>query len=209
MSITGRRLALTIVMTAAFSAGAAHAQNINEGRTPAQMFGAVCATCHASPRRLGRQMGAASLAGYLRQHYTTSREQAAALAGYLASFQPAAAQPPSGRRPAAEEGRAVQPPTPASPAARRRTPADQQREQRFEEHTAVPAPATARPPRAPDTRPPRTRPPSDTAAQQRTPAAPAPPPPQNGEPHPTSGATSAIPGSEPEQPTTRTDDIAD
>jgi hypothetical protein len=213
MSITGRIVAFAIGMTTAVSAPSAHAQNtINEGRTPAQMFGAVCATCHASPRGLGRQVGAASLAGYLRQHYTTSREQAAALAGYVASFanQPAAAQPPSARRPAAEEGRAAPPANPAtSPAARRRTPADEQREQRFEEHTAVPAPATARPPRAPDTRPARTRPPADAAAQQRTPAVPVPSPAQNAEPHPTNGPTSTIPSSEPEQPTTRTDDIAD
>jgi hypothetical protein len=203
-------LASTVVVVAVLSALPARAQNtINEGRSPAQMFGAVCATCHASPRGLGRQVGAAQLPNYLRQHYTTSREQAAALAGYVASFagQPGAAPPPAGRRPAAEEGRAAQP---AVPAARRRTPAD---ESRLEEHTAVPAPGGARPPRAPETRPTRARTPAEAAAQHRPlapPASPTSPPAENAEPHAANGPTSAIPGSEPEgPPPARTDDIAD
>jgi hypothetical protein len=212
MSVIRPGSALTIVMMAAVSVPSARAQNtINEGRGPAQMFGAVCANCHASPRGLGRQVGAAQLPNYLRQHYTTSREQAAALAGYVASFagQPGAAQAPSpGRRPAAEEGRAA--PQPAVPAARRRTPAD---EPRLEEHTAVPAPGSARPPRVPETRPPRARTPSEAAAQHRPPAPPAPPtspPAENAEPHAANGPTSAIPDSEPQgPPPARTDDIAD
>jgi hypothetical protein len=212
MSVVRPGLALTIVMISAVSAPSARAQNtINEGRSPAQTFGAVCANCHASPRGLGRQVGAAQLPDYLRQHYTTSREQAAALAGYVASFagQPAAAQaPPPGRRPAAEEGRTA--PQPSSPAPRRRTPAD---EPRLEEHTAVPAPGSARPPRVPETRPARARTPAEAAAQHRPAAPPAPPtspPAENAEPHAANGPTSAIPGSEPQgPPPARTDDIAD
>jgi hypothetical protein len=215
MSVIRPGLALTIVMTTAVSVPSARAQNtINEGRSPAQIFGAVCANCHASPRGLGRQVGAAQLPNYLRQHYTTSREQAAALAGYVASFagQPAAAQaPPPGRRPAAEEGRAA--PQPTSPAPRRRTPAD---EPRLEEHTAVPAPGSAPSsarPRGPETRPARARTPAEAAAQHRPPVPPAPPtspPAESGEPHAANGPTSAIPGSEPQgPPPPRTDDIAD
>lgn len=214
MSVIRPGLALTIVVMSAVLAPSTRAQNtINEGRSPAQIFGAVCANCHASPRGLGRQVGAAQLPDYLRQHYTTSREQAAALAGYVASFagqSGAAPPPPAGRRPAAEEGRAAPQPQPASPAPRRRTPAD---EPRLEEHTAVPAPGSVRPPRVPETRPARARTPAEAAAQHRPLAPPAPPtspPAENAEPHAANGTTSAIPGSELQgPPPARTDDIAD
>jgi hypothetical protein len=196
-------LALMLI-AAAFSAGTARAQDINEGRSPSQMFAAVCATCHQSPRGLGRH-GAAALAGFLRQHYTTSREQAAVLAGYVASFanQPAAAQPP-GPRPPAEVGRPGQP---ASPAARRRAPGE---EGRLEQQTTAPAGAAgARQPRAPDTRPGRARVPAEAAAQAPAAAAQAPAPPTPvpaGDMLSTDGITSAVP----EAPSTaRTDDIAD
>jgi hypothetical protein len=195
MSAKGRALALIIL--AGFIPAAGHAQNLDEGKTPPQLFAAGCAACHHSPRGLGRQLGAASLATFLRQHYTTSREQAAVLAAYVASF---AQQPPAGvpRPPAAvprQDGE--------ERASRRRTP--------NEEFRSPNVPATSRQPR--DARQPaRSRQPAAAAVQtqQSLPATePAPmSEPGAAERQQGNGPTAAIPG--PSEPSTaRTDDIAD
>jgi hypothetical protein len=64
--------------------GMAHAQtNIDEGKTPAQIFANDCATCHKSPRGLSGGKGSLVLRGFLAEHYTASKEQAAALAAYV------------------------------------------------------------------------------------------------------------------------------
>ena len=55
--------------------------NIDAGKTPAQMFSDTCATCHRRPQELKR--GAS--AGFLRQHYMSGAQEAAAMAAYLAS----------------------------------------------------------------------------------------------------------------------------
>jgi hypothetical protein len=201
MSMAGRALALTIVMAAGLSAMPARAQDINEGRTPPQLFAAVCSACHQSPRGLGRQIGAASLVNFLRQHYTTSREQAAMLAAYLHSSTnepPAGAQRsgavPRGQGPRqSEEGRPADGQA-VAPANRRRT-----EEGRAGQQT----PGGARQPRTPETRPTaRSRAPAQSAIQTQPPVSPSP---QSGEP--ANGPTSAIPATDPS--TARTDDIAD
>ncbi len=91
--------------------------NIDAGKTPAQIFGDTCSACHRSARELRR-----SSAGFLRTHYTTGSEEAAAMANYLAGVgsDPRAAQPKQQpRQPPAE--------TPATAAKQPpRQPADQQ-----------------------------------------------------------------------------------
>jgi mono/diheme cytochrome c family protein len=212
MSAQGRALALIILAGVIPAAG--HAQNLDEGKTPPQLFAAGCAACHQSPRGLGRQLGAASLATFLRQHYTTSREQAAVLAAYVASFvqqspagvpRPPAAvprqggeEPASRRRTPNEEFRS---PTgqPAAPVTRRRVPGE---DGRAEQQTNVPA--TSRQPRE-ARQPARSRQPAAAAVQ--TEHAPRPDP-GAAEPQQGNGPTAAIPG--PSEPSTaRTDDIAD
>lgn len=63
----------------------AHAQtNLDQGKSASQIFTAICAECHkASPRALAHGRDSAALTDYLREHYTTSRDQAAALAAYV------------------------------------------------------------------------------------------------------------------------------
>ena len=67
-------------------------ENLDSGKTPAQLFASDCAVCHKSPQGLAAKAGGLSgLEGFLREHYTASRESAAAIAGYLR----AAGSPPA------------------------------------------------------------------------------------------------------------------
>lgn len=76
----------------------AQPEDLNRGKTPAQLFASDCADCHRNPRGLAKS-DARSLAGFLRVHYTASKESAAAIADYLAAL---AADPRGGpARPAA------------------------------------------------------------------------------------------------------------
>jgi hypothetical protein len=65
-------------VAAAFSAQAQ--SNLDAGKSSAQIFAATCNACHRSPRELKP-----TSAGYLRQHYTTGAQEAAAMAAYLAA----------------------------------------------------------------------------------------------------------------------------
>ncbi len=77
----------------------ARAQNLEAGKSPAQVFNGACATCHKSPRGLVKSVPPGSLQGFLRQHYTTSGDMAGALSNYLLANggidrRPAAAEKP-------------------------------------------------------------------------------------------------------------------
>src|SRR5690242_14189252 len=63
-----------------------------------QLFNADCtgAGCHKSPQGLAKSQNQMSLAAFLREHYTNSRESAAALAAYIMKV-PAAPAPPEPR----------------------------------------------------------------------------------------------------------------
>ena len=67
----------------------AGAQNIDAGKSPAQIFSDTCAACHRNARELRR-----TSASFLRSHYTTGQEEAAAMSSYLAGIavDPRAAQ---------------------------------------------------------------------------------------------------------------------
>jgi hypothetical protein len=94
-----------------FSPLPAAAQNLDEGKSPAQLFAGSCNACHKTPQGLGTGRSVGTLTGFLRQHYTTSASSAAALAAYVASAGPAPASraaskphaphaaPPSAERP--------------------------------------------------------------------------------------------------------------
>ena len=65
---------------------AAAQETLGRGRTPAQTFASDCAVCHKSPQGLARSAGGFfGVEGFLREHYTSSRESAVALANYLRS----------------------------------------------------------------------------------------------------------------------------
>ncbi len=61
-----------------------HAEtNLDQGKSPAQVFAIDCATCHSGVRGLAKGKTAGSLTSFLREHYTTNAAQAAALAAYV------------------------------------------------------------------------------------------------------------------------------
>jgi hypothetical protein len=68
-------------------AGPALAQeNLDEGKTPAQLYAADCAICHKSPNGMTKNVGVFGLVDFLREHYTASRQSAAAIAAYVESI---------------------------------------------------------------------------------------------------------------------------
>jgi mono/diheme cytochrome c family protein len=64
-------------------AGARAQTDIDQGKSPAQIFASDCAVCHKAPKGLGNGKNSLTLSAFLREHYTASREQAAALAAYV------------------------------------------------------------------------------------------------------------------------------
>jgi len=68
-------------------------------KPPAQLFASDCtgAGCHKSPQGLAKNQGF-GLASFLREHYTNSRESAAAMAAYLSKL-PGAPEPKEARKP--------------------------------------------------------------------------------------------------------------
>jgi hypothetical protein len=74
----------TVTFLAGELAGApAHAQNLDAGKSPAQIFAGTCSACHKSPRGLLKTVAPGSLPGFLREHYTTGPDMAGVLSSYL------------------------------------------------------------------------------------------------------------------------------
>jgi hypothetical protein len=123
-----RGFALTIGFLAALAPAMARAQtNIDQGKSASQLFANACAECHKAPHALAKGKSAATVAEFLREHYTTGRDQAAALAVYVVSGRDTVASPAPGRRPAAGAS-AQKPPKPeerATANARPRRPGDE------------------------------------------------------------------------------------
>ena len=86
--------------------------NIDQGKSPADIFANDCATCHKSARGLANGRGSSGLASFLVEHYTASKDQAASLAAYVmgagggeaapATHGPKPASPPDHNRASAE-----------------------------------------------------------------------------------------------------------
>src|SRR6202048_4435347 len=97
-------LATVMLLIGCFAAIPVQAQNLEAGKSPAQIFTGTCTACHKSPRGLLKTVPAGSLQGFLRQHYTTSPEMASLLSGFLVSNGAAdpryvGTQPKEGREP--------------------------------------------------------------------------------------------------------------
>src|SRR3972149_5828761 len=109
MSEFARRLICILGFLLILGAPLRAQENLDLGKTPAQLFASDCALCHKSTRALATKGGGlfGGLESFLRQHYTASRESAAAIAGYLRSIDsgPAAAgkRPPKGAKPKGED----------------------------------------------------------------------------------------------------------
>jgi hypothetical protein len=94
-----RGFALTIGLLAALVPAMARAQtNIDQGKSASQLFSNSCAECHKAPHALAKGKSATAVAEFLSQHYTTGRDQAAALAVYVVSGRDTVAAPAPGRR---------------------------------------------------------------------------------------------------------------
>ena len=136
------RLAPIIGLVALLCPVVAKAQtNLDQGKTPSQIFANACVECHKEPRGLAKGRSASALTDFLREHYTTNGQQAASLAAYVLGGRSADTPPPAaqGRGPKPVPERAsVEEPKPAS------------RQGRFsgrpeERSTHTPPGATARP----------------------------------------------------------------
>jgi hypothetical protein len=55
--------------------------NLDAGKSAAQIFSTTCVNCHRSTREIRR-----TTASFMRQHYTTGGQEAAAMAAYLAGL---------------------------------------------------------------------------------------------------------------------------
>lgn len=92
-----RAVVLIGLLAAAGGTPAAAQDNLSRGKTVQRVYATDCGICHNNSRKLGASMSSRQLSGFLAQHYTTSRTEAAAIAAYLAVI----AQPertPSPRR---------------------------------------------------------------------------------------------------------------
>ena len=88
-----------VTVLAAGGCGVAAAQDLSAGKTAAQLFASDCSACHKSPGGLAKGRDARSLANFLKEHYTTKQDSAAALAGYLAGAPGAGTAPASATGP--------------------------------------------------------------------------------------------------------------
>jgi mono/diheme cytochrome c family protein len=94
---------------------AAQAQvNIDQGKSPAEIFANDCAACHKTTRGLAAGKNSLILTSFLREHYTASRDQAAALAAYVLGAGGGEALKP-GQKPGQERAKVEEPKTAARP----------------------------------------------------------------------------------------------
>jgi len=91
----GVRLAFGFLALAV--ADSAEAQgDLDQGKSAVQLFASACATCHKSPQSVSETKWFFGLESFLREHYTSSSESAAILAGRLPRMRRTRkAQPPS------------------------------------------------------------------------------------------------------------------
>src|SRR5579871_1013106 len=111
--------------------------SIDAGKSPAEIFSTVCATCHKSARGLANGRGTSGLASFLAEHYTSGKDQAAQLAAYVMGAGGGDAAPAAARKPAPEGNRAAteeskpgqqrQKPEPSGASARLQPPATEEK----------------------------------------------------------------------------------
>jgi hypothetical protein len=89
------------IIVAFLGSSAGAQESLDRGKSPAQLFASHCSACHKSPRGLAKSGGLFGLDGFLREHYMTSRETAAAMSSYLRGLDsgpaPARASKPAAR----------------------------------------------------------------------------------------------------------------
>jgi outer membrane biosynthesis protein TonB len=84
-------------------------ESLDQGKSPAQLFASDCSICHKTTAGLskGRSGAFGGLKDFLREHYTASKEAAAAIASYVEATDkgppPAAKQKAAKRTPKGDE----------------------------------------------------------------------------------------------------------
>jgi hypothetical protein len=114
----GACIAAILGLAAMVASDAAPAENLEAGKSGARLFTSNCASCHHTPKGLGRRSNPFLLTNFLQLHYTASRASAGELAAYLtaidyrAGARPPAAPPPRTIRAPArvQRNRAPRPP---------------------------------------------------------------------------------------------------
>jgi mono/diheme cytochrome c family protein len=74
-----------IIVAVALTGGTARAQDLDQGKSGAELFAATCAECHRSPRGLVKDRMGWTVSYFLRRHYASSGASAQALTAYLQS----------------------------------------------------------------------------------------------------------------------------
>jgi hypothetical protein len=153
-----RSLALLATVLTLAAGSPAFAQSgpvsYDAGKTPAQLFASDCGVCHKSPVGLSKGGGIFGLQGFLREHYTSSRQSAALLATYLQSMDAAAGQSakPAPKRGTRPEGATARRSKPSEGKAGESKPSDAKPETKPDTAAAKPVeanPAETKPPAAP------------------------------------------------------------
>ena len=93
MSAVDTGLASLIIVIVALTGSHARAQALDDGKSGAKLFAAVCADCHRSPRGLAKDRFSWTLSYFLQQHYTSGAASAQALTAYLQSVDAPRAKP--------------------------------------------------------------------------------------------------------------------
>jgi hypothetical protein len=110
-----RRLAsvvgIGLVMALGMMAAAGAQTNIDRGKPASELFANYCAVCHKTTRGLATGRNSLTLSLFLREHYASSHEQAAALAAYVISAGGNAPAPTKPERAKTEEPKSQEPKT--------------------------------------------------------------------------------------------------
>ena len=171
MTAFDRRIGLGAAALALVIAGSAAAQeNLDSGKTPAELYAQDCAICHKSPRGLAQTGGILGVQAFLREHYTASREAAAAIAAYLEQADKGA--PPAGR-PAKRTAKTKDKPNPgdAKPAAAKGTePKAEPKASEAPKPDEAPAAAGAKPDKPAEAKPVEAKPVEAKADDAKPPA---------------------------------------
>jgi hypothetical protein len=133
LSKFGRNALGILSLLVGFATAPAGAQNLDAGKSPAQIFADTCSACHRRAQELKKPS-----ASFLRSHYTTSQAEAASLAGYLAGIP----GDPRGSQQRKQSGSAT--PTETRPARRQEQSKDQPKEQSREQPRSTQGPAESK-----------------------------------------------------------------
>jgi mono/diheme cytochrome c family protein len=76
---------LAVSVISVLIAGTAHAQNLDQGKSPTRLFADGCAACHRSARGLAKGRFRLTLFLFLQDHYASNSSSAWALTSYLES----------------------------------------------------------------------------------------------------------------------------